>query len=90
MSQDAGRPDPGLPIIPYLAPVCEPDPVTGRCATCADEALRARVLRVGEDALAEAEMEGAVVTVAIELVEDVRPGDVLLVHAGVAIGRVGG
>lgn len=77
-----------LPIVPDAAPVCEPDPLTGRCATCADEALEARVLRVGDDDLAEVEMDGGLRTVAVELVEDVRPGDVVLVHAGVAIGRV--
>lgn len=70
-------------------PVCEPDPVTGRCITCADEGLEGRVLRVGADALAEVEVAGGVRSVAVELIDDVRAGDVLLIHAGVAIGRVG-
>lgn len=89
MSNEAEPGDPGLPVVPYAAPVCEPDPVTGRCATCADEALEGRVLRVGEDALADVELDGAVRTVAVELLDDVRPGDVVLVHAGVAIGTAG-
>lgn len=77
-------------VPPPPAPVCDPDPATGRCATCADEAVEGRVLGLGEDDLADVEMDGAVRTVAIELLEGVRAGDVVLVHAGVAIARVEG
>lgn len=69
-------------------PVCTPDSATGRCITCADEGLEGRVLRIGSDDMAEVEVEGEVRSVAVELLDDVRAGDVLLVHAGVAISRV--
>lgn len=85
------RPRRALPIAPpAAAPVCEPDPVTGRCATCADEAVEGRVLALGEDALAQVQMEGTIRTVAMELLDDVRVGERVLVHAGVAIARAGG
>lgn len=84
------RPDPDrLPMVPPPpAPVCDPDPVTGRCATCADEAIEGRVLRVADDDLADVAMEGDVRTVAVELLDGVCAGDVVLVHAGVAIAKV--
>ena len=55
-----------------------------RCLTCGDVAVAARVLEVaGSTALVVA--EGGRVVVAIELVEPVAPGDLLLCHAGIAI-----
>jgi hydrogenase maturation factor len=52
--------------------------------TCGDVAVAARVLEVaGSTALVEA--EGGRELVAIELVEPVAPGDLLLCHAGIAI-----
>lgn len=68
---------------------CEADPVTGRCATCADEGVEGRVVTLGEDGLAEVEMEGRVREVAVELLDAVRVGDRVLVHAGVAIAHLG-
>ena len=67
------------------APSCMPD-AQGHCATCADEALPATVLRV-DAASGLAFVQGADTTeeIDITLVEDVAPGDVLLVHGGVAI-----
>ena len=59
-----------------------------RCLTCGDVAVAARVLEVaGSTALVEA--EGGRELVAIELVEPVAPGDLLLCHAGIAIEMLG-
>ncbi len=67
---------------------CTPDPVGG-CSLCGDEAVQVRVVEVdvGTDT---ARVEGAVSVerVALDLVEDVRVGDRLMVHMGFAIGRV--
>lgn len=59
-----------------------------RCLTCGDVAVAARVVEVaGSTALVEA--EGSRELVAIELVEPVAPGDLLLCHAGIAIETLG-
>lgn len=69
-----------------LAPVCSADP---GCITCGDVAVVLTVLSVvGADAACRDE-QGRDETVATELVGDVGPGDRLLVHAGVAIERLG-
>jgi len=67
------------------APSCLPD-AQGHCATCADEALPATVLRV-DAASGLAFVQGADTTeeIDITLVEDIAPGDVVLVHGGTAI-----
>ena len=60
------------------------------CITCGDEGIPMRVVRVDEAraiALCEGE-DGAMSSVEIELVEPARPGDSLLVHAGVALVRL--
>ncbi len=63
--------------------------VDGHCVTCSDEALDARVLRVdAASGLALVAMQDATMEVDTTLVDEVQPGDVLLVHAGVAIARV--
>ncbi len=68
------------------APYCIPD-AEGHCATCADEALPATVLRVdAESRLALVQVADTTEEIDITLVEDVVPGDVVLVHGGVAIG----
>jgi hydrogenase maturation factor len=54
------------------------------CITCSDEALPLRVTHVRPDATAVCEQDVEVMT---DLVGAVEVGDVLLVHAGVAIGR---
>jgi hydrogenase maturation factor len=65
---------------------CEPD-AHGHCPTCSDEALPARVLEINEVlGTAVAQMEDQTVEVDVSLIEDVFPGQVLLVHGGVAIG----
>lgn len=67
------------------APYCIPD-AHGHCATCSDEALPATVLRVdAESGLALVQINDTTEEIDITLVEDVTPGDVLLVHGGVAI-----
>ncbi|MGD1051887.1 MAG: HypC/HybG/HupF family hydrogenase formation chaperone [Solirubrobacteraceae bacterium] len=59
------------------------------CITCADEGVVVAVLRAdGATALCAGE-DGGRQSVAIELVAPVSAGDELLVHAGVAIRRLG-
>lgn len=67
---------------------CRADPDTGRCITCSDEGVEGRVLALRGDGLAEVELEGEAREVATELLDGVAVGDVLLVHAGVAIARL--
>jgi hydrogenase maturation factor len=57
----------------------------GHCMTCSDEAVRVHVVeaRPGAVALCEGDLE-----VMTDLVGAVGPGDLLLVHAGVALARV--
>jgi hydrogenase maturation factor len=52
--------------------------------TCSDEAVPLRVIEVQADGTAVCEGPVEVMT---ELVDVVRPGDVLLVHAGTALQR---
>lgn len=60
----------------------------GHCITCSDEALPARVVWVDQQTgLALVTMQSAQeVEVDTSLVEEVAPGDWLLIHGGVAIG----
>lgn len=61
----------------------------GHCITCSDEALQARVLRVDEQAeVAFVIIKDAVEEIDITLLDDVIPGNVLLVHGGVAIANI--
>jgi hydrogenase maturation factor len=61
----------------------------GHCITCTDEALHVRVLHVdNENGLAQVTLDGAEEEIDISLVENIAPGDVLLVHGGVALARV--
>jgi hydrogenase assembly chaperone HypC/HupF len=65
---------------------CEPG---GCCLTCSDDALPARVLSVGhETGLALVEAAGTTAEIDITLVDAVAPGDWLLTHGGVAMGRL--
>lgn len=57
------------------------------CITCGDVAVEATVVAV-RGATAMVESDGAREEVAVELVDDVREGDVLLCHAGVALERL--
>jgi hydrogenase assembly chaperone HypC/HupF len=58
-----------------------------RCVTCSDEAVPATVVAV-EGPNATVEAQGSLERVGIELVEDVRPGDIVLCHAGIALEKV--
>ena len=61
----------------------------GHCITCSDEALQVRVLSVDEEnGLAQVTLNDMSEEIDITLVERIAPGDVLLVHGGVAIARV--
>ena len=58
------------------------------CVTCSDAGIPVRVVSVeGDDALCE-DAAGSRAWIAVELVMPVQPGEVLLTHGGVAIGRV--
>jgi hydrogenase maturation factor len=72
-----------------LTPHCDH---TSGCITCGDEAVAMEVLRIDRErglALC-ADGDGAHSTVETALVEPVREGESLLVHAGTAIGRDSG
>jgi hydrogenase maturation factor len=55
--------------------------------TCGDVARPARVVALIDTSTARVEVDGATEEVALDLV-DARVGDVVLVHAGVAIGTL--
>ena len=61
------------------------------CITCGDEAVAMRVLATVDGASAACEDEHGALHdgVAVDLVEPVAPGEVLLVHAGVALRNLG-
>jgi hydrogenase maturation factor len=60
---------------------------TGRCLTCGDVAVAARVEAVeGVEAVVSANGERE--RVGIDLVPDARTGDLLLCHAGIALERL--
>lgn len=55
------------------------------CVTCADRAVAARVVELGEDGMALVDTGSGLERVSVALV-DARPGTIVLVHAGTAIG----
>ena len=58
------------------------------CVVCSDAGIPVRVVSVeGDDALCE-DVAGNRERIAVELVVPVQPGEVLLTHGGVAIGKV--
>src|SRR6516162_9365615 len=62
----------------------------GHCVLCSDEGLPARVLRIDEQrGVALVTSKDEVGEIDITLVDEVKPGDWLLVHGGVAIATVG-
>ena len=62
----------------------------GHCVTCADEVARARVVSVNAASfLAIAAVGDTTLDIDISLVEEVTPGEWVLVQGGVAIGRLG-
>lgn len=78
-------------LTPASDATCELD-AEGHCVTCSDEALTARVLRVNSEtglALVEIMTEKQTTEeIDITLVDSVDPGDLLLVHGGVAIANL--
>ena len=57
------------------------------CVVCADAGIPLKVLSItGEDALC-CDTNGNTASIAVELVNPVSVGEVLLTHGGVAIGR---
>ncbi|MDQ6830678.1 MAG: HypC/HybG/HupF family hydrogenase formation chaperone [Gemmatimonadota bacterium] len=67
---------------------CTPD-ASGHCTLCGDDAVEAMVIAVDSAArLATARVGGAIAIVALDLVDGVAEGDVVLVHQGFAIGRL--
>jgi len=64
-------------------------PDRDRCPTCADEAVTVRVLEIrGREALVAVGHPRKLV--AVDLVPNAHPGDLLLCHAGIALERIEG
>lgn len=75
------------PSVP-LRPLCQPDPER-HCPTCADEAVVATVLSVDAEAgMACVSLGLGEAMIDVTLLGEVRPGDRLLVHGGVALERL--
>lgn len=72
---------------------CEPT-AAGRCSVCGDEAELVRVIAIDAAARAATVVtdDGSAMarTVAVDLLDRVTVGDVVLVHMGFAIARAGG
>jgi hypothetical protein len=69
---------------------CQPD-ADDHCVTCSDEGRAVEVTSApAADGTAEVLSGGRRRRVDVSLVDDPRPGDLLLVHAGVAVSRIGG
>jgi hydrogenase maturation factor len=70
---------------PRLAPAC----VDEHCITCGDQGLPVRIVALDGAGLARCRDEAAPgepdTTVDVQLVGEVAPGDLVLVHAGVAL-----
>lgn len=72
-------------LIGPACPVDQPD----HCITCGDEALEARVVSVDDmTAMAVVAIEDETTEVDISLVDPLVPGDLVLVHGGVALERL--
>jgi hydrogenase assembly chaperone HypC/HupF len=84
----AGETPKKLEILGGSGALCELD-AEGHCITCSDEALPATVLHVDEESgSALVEINEETEEVDITLVDEVAPGDLLLVHGGVAIAHL--
>jgi len=63
--------------------------VEGHCITCSDEAISARVLSIDAGTgLALVAIEDTTEEIDISLVDEVSPGDTVLVHGGIAIANL--
>jgi hydrogenase maturation factor len=67
----------------------EPECSDDHCITCSDEGRVAEVRAVRASDAVEVIVDGVVETVDATLVDPVEPGDLLLVHAGVALTMIG-
>lgn len=75
-----------LPPAMAVHPSCVSD---DHCVTCSDEALPARVLRIDPDlGLAWVAVDDVTAEVDVTLVDEAAPGDMLLIHGGVAIAHL--
>ncbi len=62
----------------------------GHCITCSDEGVPMQVVAVGEHGIASCvDATGEQSDVMTDLIDGVTAGEELLVHAGVALARVG-
>jgi hypothetical protein len=70
----------------------EPEPPCADevCVTCSDEGRVAEVSAVLADGTAQVTVRGLTETLDVSLVEPVEPGDLVLVHAGVALTTLAG
>jgi hydrogenase maturation factor len=62
---------------------------SGPCITCSDEGIPMRVLELSDQAALCVDGRGDRHQIAVDLVAPVQPADEILVHAGVAIRRLG-
>jgi hydrogenase maturation factor len=60
----------------------------GHCITCSDEGIEMTVLRAAGETAVCRDPDGGAADVDVALVDAVAPGDVVLVHAGVALARL--
>ena len=75
-------------VLEQDASFCIPD-AHGHCITCSDEAVTVTVLSVDEEVgMACVQVQDVTEDVDVTLIDSVVPGDMLLVHGGVAIGRL--
>ena len=74
----------------HVAPTCMDE----HCITCGDQGLPLRIVALEGAGLARCRDEAAPsepdTTVDVQLVGEVAPGDLVLVHAGVALVHLGG
>ncbi|HXG69566.1 MAG TPA: HypC/HybG/HupF family hydrogenase formation chaperone [Gemmatimonadaceae bacterium] len=67
---------------------CAPNP-DGSCSICGDVALPGSVITVDDtDKTARVRLADGTATVALDLLDDVVPGDSVMVHLGFAIERL--
>jgi hydrogenase assembly chaperone HypC/HupF len=67
----------------------EDDCAAGHCVTCSDEGVPMRVIELGADGVAAClDDDGTQHDVLTDLVGAPLPGDIVLVHAGVALARL--
>lgn len=51
-------------------------------------AVPARIVKLGENGMADVELEGVIKDVSVELVDDVDVGDYVIVHVGYALAKL--